>query len=142
MHGIKRGTKNFVTGTNQFQWISDDGRLPIHDALQLYRDCLRLVNHIAPGRASPKNAALRATVRSEFRKNRSLTVAEDIENAKASAVRALSNYMLAVSAPKDAKLASSMKDFHGRSVRQAKEEQKSRQSLSKSESSNVETTTR
>ena len=38
----------------------------------------------------------------------SLTAPADIENAKASAVRALSNYMLAVSAPKDPKLKSNL----------------------------------
>lgn len=92
---------------------------------QLYRDCLRLVNHIAPGTASTKNKALRLTVQSEFRKKKDLKLAEEIEAAKADAVRALSNYMLAVSAPKDSSLSSQMQDFHGRSVRKAKEEQQS-----------------
>ena len=44
-----------------------------------------------------------------------------IEARKANAIRALSNYMLAVSAPKDVKLKSSVQDYHGRSVQKAKE---------------------
>jgi hypothetical protein len=87
--------------------------------LQLYRDCLRLVRHIAPGATSAKALALQRTVRHEFRKNAHVTKAEELDNLKANAVRALSNYLLAVSAPKDAGLQSTAKNFHGRSVKEA-----------------------
>ena len=90
--------------------------------LQLYRDCLRLVRHIAPGATSAKAVALRTTVRNEFRKHAAETNADRITELKANAVRALSNYLLAVSAPKDTQLSQSAKDFHGRSVQQAKDE--------------------
>lgn len=48
-----------------------------------------------------------------------MTKAEELDNLKAHAVRALSNYLLAVSAPKDAGLQSTAKNFHGRSVKEA-----------------------
>jgi Complex 1 protein (LYR family) len=94
-------------------------------ALQLYRDCLRLVRHVAPGDC-PKGVALRRTVRNEFRRHAHLVAVLDddedngttqqIANLKANAIRALSNYLLAMNASKDPKLKSAMKDFHDRSV--------------------------
>ena len=97
-------------------------------SLQLYRDCLRLVRHVAPGATSAKAVALRQTVRNEFRKNAGQTDPDKITSLKANAVRALSNYLLAVSAPKDKHLQSSAKEFHGRSVQEAQAvKQKSRQ---------------
>mmetsp|Transcript_6897 Transcript_6897/g.14080 ORF Transcript_6897/g.14080 Transcript_6897/m.14080 type:complete len:121 (-) Transcript_6897:436-798(-) len=98
---------------------------------QLYRDCLRLIRHIAPGETSAKAVALRSMVRSEFRKP-IIAAQQDLDSRKANAVRALSNYMLAVAAPKDDKLKSSMKDFHGRSVEQAKSLQKEEQTRQQS----------
>ena len=86
--------------------------------MQLYRDCLRLVKHVAPGQ-SAKSLALRQTVRTEFAKNRLETDPARIEGLKANAVRALSNYMLAMNAAKDPKVAAAMENFHGRSVQQA-----------------------
>jgi hypothetical protein len=91
-------------------------------SVQLYRDCLRLIRHVAPGKSSSKAMALRTTVRTEFDRHRDLHDEERLEAAKANAVRALSNYMLAVAAPKDPKLKARMQDFHGRSVREAKAE--------------------
>jgi len=70
-------------------------------------------------------------VRSEFRKP-IIAAQQDLDSRKANAVRALSNYMLAVAAPKDDKLKSSMKDFHGRSVEQAKSLQKEEQTRQQS----------
>jgi hypothetical protein len=84
-------------------------------ALQLYRDCLRLVRHVAPG-DSKKGILLRRTVREEFRCHRNQTDLVMIERLKADAVRALSNYLLAVNANKDRKLKTAMQDFHDRSV--------------------------
>ena len=62
-------------------------------SLQLYRDCLRLVRHIAPG-SGGKGLALRTQVRTSFASNSSLTKSDDVDTAKAAAVRALANYML------------------------------------------------
>jgi hypothetical protein len=85
-------------------------------SLQLYRDCLRLVKHIAPG-SSPKNIALRNTVRSEFWKNKDVQNEAQIETLKAGAIRALSNYMLFESGGKDKKLGSAMKNFNEKTIK-------------------------
>lgn len=77
---------------------------------------------MAPGATSAKAVALRQTVRGEFRRNAGETDPDKITNLKSNAVRALSNYLLAVSAPKDPHLQSSAKEFHGRSVQQAQAE--------------------
>lgn len=90
--------------------------------LQLYRDCLRLIRHVAPGETSPKALALRSLVKMEFTKNKNETDEAKIESYKAAAVRALSNYMLATSAPKDPAIAGAMDDYHGRSVKEAANE--------------------
>ena len=60
--------------------------------LRLYRDCLRLVRHI--GVDSPKGRAMKVMVRSEFKKNKTLTNPKLVEEAKSAAVRGLSNYLL------------------------------------------------
>ncbi|CAJ1958668.1 unnamed protein product [Cylindrotheca closterium] len=78
-------------------------------SLELYRDCMRLVRHLAPGH-SPKGTALRQMVRSQFQANRYEKDPTIIEAKKADAVRALSNYMLYQSAQKDTQLQNAMKD--------------------------------
>ena len=75
---------------------------------QLFRDCMRLVRHIAPGN-SPKGAALKTMVRSEFKKSMHEKDEAKIEVLKAGAIRALSNYMLCESGAKDEKLQGAMK---------------------------------
>lgn len=81
------------------------------------------MRHIAPGyqRSNPKASALRQTVRREFERNRNATDPVEIENLKLGAVRALSNYMLATNAPKDPRVKNAVKDYHNRSVQQAKD---------------------
>ena len=74
--------------------------VPPPSPAQLYRDCLRLVSHIAPG-SSPKSLSLRTLVRSSFLKNKDLTDADAITDAKGQAVRALANYMVYESALRD-----------------------------------------
>lgn len=86
-------------------------------SLQLYRDCLRLVKHIAPG-SSPKGVALRNTVRSEFWKNKDVQNEAQIETLKAGAIRALSNYMLFESGAKDKKLGSAMNNFNDKTIKE------------------------
>ena len=78
-------------------------------SLELYRDCLRLVRHIAPGE-SPKALALRSTVRQQFKQHMNETNEAQIEALKANAVRGLSNYMLFQSAKKDDQLKKAMAD--------------------------------
>ena len=77
--------------------------------LELYRDCLRLVRHIAPGE-SPKAMALRSTVRQQFKQHMNETNEAQIEALKANAVRGLYNYMLFQSAKKDDHLKKAMTD--------------------------------
>ena len=91
-------------------------------AIELYRDLLRLVAHVAPG-VSPKNIALRSMIRTEFDKSRNLTPDKDqekIESLKANAVRALSNYMLIQGGIQDknkgGKLGAAMDSYHERNV--------------------------
>ena len=78
---------------------------------QLYRDCLRLVRHVAPG-DSPKSMALRATVRAQFAQNRHEDDPHRIETQKASAVRALANYMLYESGAKDKHISQAMTQYN------------------------------
>mmetsp|Transcript_7330 Transcript_7330/g.10823 ORF Transcript_7330/g.10823 Transcript_7330/m.10823 type:complete len:120 (-) Transcript_7330:319-678(-) len=87
-------------------------------SLQLFRDCLRLVKHIAPGE-SAKGVALRAMVKTEFRKNKDEEDEGKIEVQKSAAVRALANYMLYESGTKDAKLGKAMKQYHDTSINSA-----------------------
>ena len=96
---------------NTVSTMASSGRTVV----QLYRDCLRLIHHVAPG-GSGKAEALRSTVRNEFRKNEKVTDPDRIEICKGNAVRALSNYLLATSAPKDPKIKTALTDFHRRSV--------------------------
>ena len=91
-------------------------------SIELYRDLLRLINHIAPG-SSPKSLALRTMIRSEFDKSKHLSPEKDaaqIEMLKANAVRALSNYMLYEGGIQDrgkgGKLGLAMDSFHRRSL--------------------------
>ena len=79
--------------------------------LQLYRDCLRLVRHIAPGN-SQKGLSLRTMVKGEFGKNAAIKDEAQIEVLKAGAIRALSNYMLYESGSKDKQLKTAMKKFN------------------------------
>ncbi|KAL3794062.1 hypothetical protein HJC23_008950 [Cyclotella cryptica] len=95
-------------------------------SIELYRDLLRLVSHIAPGTTSPKSRALRTMIRTEFDKSRTLSPdshadAIKIEGLKANAVRALSNYMLYEGGIQDrgkgGKLGMAMDNFHERSLK-------------------------
>jgi hypothetical protein len=80
---------------------------------------------MAPG-YSPKARALRQTVRSQFDANRQETDPVKLENLKANAVRALSNYMLYQSAQKDTQLQQAMKDQVDKVKKEAKEDSKIR----------------
>ena len=88
-------------------------------SIQLYRDLLRLLAHIAPG-TSPKSIALRTTVRAQFENSRNEEDPAKIEALKANAVRALRNYMLYQGGVQDkktgGKLGAAMDNYHERSV--------------------------
>ena len=71
--------------------------------MQLYRDCLRLAKRV--GGRSAKGTAIRAMVRAEFQKNRDERDPDVVADQKASAMRALSNYLLHASASTDPRLA-------------------------------------
>ena len=72
---------------------------------------MRLVRHVAPG-DSPKSMALRATVRAQFAQNRHEDDPHRIETQKASAVRALANYMLYESGAKDKHISQAMTQYN------------------------------
>ena len=120
-------------------------------SIELYRDLLRLVKHIAPGTTSPKSIALRAMIRGEFDKSRHLSPdsAADqaqIESLKANAVRALSNYMLYESGVQDktrgGKLGSAMDRFHDRNMEDMNDSAAERPAESKHEGPSGEQTPR
>lgn len=85
---------------------------------QLYRDCMRLVRHIAPGQTSAKAVALRTLIKTEFAKHKHVTCPAQIEQLQNNAVRGLSNFLLTKSAPKDPKVAAAAVEYHGRSVQE------------------------
>mmetsp|Transcript_6568 Transcript_6568/g.9929 ORF Transcript_6568/g.9929 Transcript_6568/m.9929 type:complete len:97 (+) Transcript_6568:38-328(+) len=75
---------------------------------QIYRDCLRLITHIAS--KSSKASAIRSIVRNEFKKNKDVTDPKHVEVLKGSATRALSNYLFYESGMKDKKLKPKMEE--------------------------------
>jgi hypothetical protein len=86
---------------------------------QLFRDCLRLVNHIAG--KSKKGVLLRKIVKSEFMKNSKIEDPVRIENLKSNAIRGLANYLMIESASKDERL---QKGVNAYAQKQADEMQK------------------
>eukprot|EP00903_Cladosiphon_okamuranus_P008251 g7942.t1 len=71
-------------------------------ATRLYRDCLRLVDHIAS--KSPKGQQLRLILRTEFKKNMAETDPVKIAALKGNAIRGLSNYLVHESGSTDPQL--------------------------------------
>jgi Complex 1 protein (LYR family) len=71
----------------------------LRTTIKLYRDCFRLINHIAG--KSQKSQSLKRVVGGEFRKNRDVTDPALLDALKGNAVRALSNYLMMESATKD-----------------------------------------
>lgn len=86
----------------------------------LYRDCLRLVQHIAG--KSKKGDNIRNVVRGEFRKNVKLEDPAQIENLKSGAVRALTNYLMIQSISKDQKLQKNASRFMDKETNDMKNE--------------------
>jgi hypothetical protein len=82
--------------------LSGNLKAIVRSSPQLYRDCLRLIKHIA-GR-SKKGFSLQAIVRSEFVKHAKEIDDVKIEQLKSNAVRGLANYLMIESASKDTRL--------------------------------------
>mmetsp|Transcript_10652 Transcript_10652/g.15945 ORF Transcript_10652/g.15945 Transcript_10652/m.15945 type:complete len:107 (+) Transcript_10652:59-379(+) len=74
--------------------------------LQLYRDCLRLANHI--GGQGAKGKAMRGMIALEFRKHLNEKDKVKIDDLKMHAVRGLSNYMVHESSGKNRRLKEKM----------------------------------
>jgi hypothetical protein len=92
---------------------------------QLYRDCLRLVRHMA-GASSPKAAHLSRIVGAQFRANAGVVAPEAVHALKQAAERSLSSYLLFQRAKMDPKIAAAAvhadafeDDEHGNLVRVA-----------------------
>mmetsp|Transcript_11732 Transcript_11732/g.19925 ORF Transcript_11732/g.19925 Transcript_11732/m.19925 type:complete len:95 (-) Transcript_11732:504-788(-) len=64
----------------------------IRNPVQLYRDCLRLVDYVSTKQGGL--ATLRQQVRSTFDANRNLTDPQAIDTAKEAAIRGLSNFFV------------------------------------------------
>ena len=90
------------------------GQLPPQEhrtSVQLYRDCLRLLRHaVGPNPSLPKYQVIQKHLQREFRKPQTTDTAS-IETAKASAVRALSNYLLLQNAQQDPQLKHKLVQF-------------------------------
>ena len=89
---------------------------------QLYRDCLRLVQHIAG--KSKKGQNLRSIVRAEFRKNMKQTDPAIIDNLKSNAIRGLANYLMIESTGKDKRLQTLADNYATKTAETLKSEKK------------------
>ena len=69
---------------------------------QLYRDCLRLIKHIAG--QSKKGSMLKGIVKKEFLKNAKVEDSVVVESLKSNAIRGLANYLMMESTAKDSRL--------------------------------------
>lgn len=85
---------------------------------QLYRDCLRLIDHIAG--KSVKGSKLRVIIRNEFRKSVHIKDPAIIEGMKSNAIRGLSNYLMMESSNKDARFQSHANAFTNEEVNSIK----------------------
>lgn len=81
----------------------------VRSSPQLYRDCLRLIKHIAG--KSKKGIILQKIVRTEFIKNAAVEDPVKIESLKSNAVRGLANYLMIESTAKDSRLQKFSNDY-------------------------------
>jgi hypothetical protein len=86
---------------------------------QIYRDCLRLIKHIAGN--SKKAAALQQVVRIEFKRNAAVADEATVEKLKSNAVRGLSNYLMMESSSKDERFQKRATAFVKREVESLKD---------------------
>jgi hypothetical protein len=73
-------------------------------SIALFRDCLRLVKHVA-GSTSAKSASLRKIVATQFREHRFESDPARLHALKSAAERGLSNYLIFANAKTDPKVA-------------------------------------
>jgi hypothetical protein len=66
--------------------------IPQKTTLGILRDCLKVVPFMTGSNNRTKNAAIRAMIMSEFRKNIELTDATEIEQKRMIAIKGISNY--------------------------------------------------
>jgi hypothetical protein len=81
---------------------------------QLYRDCLRLANHVASD--SPKGRFIRSSIRSSFKKHMHITDPTLMESLRGNAIRALANYLMAETGLKDEKMKRSIDSYSAREL--------------------------
>ena len=75
----------------------------------LYRDCLRLIDHVAG--KSAKGIKVRNIVRQEFKKNAEVKDPQAVEVLKSHAIRGLANFLMLESANKDLKFKNKVNEF-------------------------------
>jgi hypothetical protein len=78
-------------------------------SLHLYKDCLRLVKHIAGN--SNKATNIKMIVKGEFKKNANVKDEAHAEALKSNAVRGLANYLMIESTSKDARFKKAANQF-------------------------------
>jgi hypothetical protein len=83
-------------------------------SVQLYRDCYRLIKHIAG--KSKKAANMQRVVYGEFQKNAAEMDPARIEALKSHAIRGLANYLMMESTAKDARFQASSKAYNERAA--------------------------
>lgn len=81
---------------------------------QLFRDCLRLISHVAG--KSKKALAIRKVVSSEFKKNKKVSDPEMIDALKSNAIRGLANYLMIESSQKDERLKEKAANYSSRTL--------------------------
>lgn len=86
---------------------------------QLYRDCLRLINHIAG--KSTKAQKLTKIVGGEFRKNAMVKDENQVAALKANAIRGLSNYLMMEASAKDEKFQGVSAEFAAKEAQSIKD---------------------
>ena len=91
-------------------------------AVHMYRDCLRLVKHVAGN--SKKAVSLKVIVGKEFRKNAAIKDPAVIDALKGNAVRALANFLMMESAAKDEKFKNRITKFAANEVASIQDEDK------------------
>ncbi|EWM21005.1 hypothetical protein Naga_100081g12 [Nannochloropsis gaditana] len=109
-------------------------------SVQLYRDCLRVADHIAS--KSPKGIALRKMLRSEFKKNAAVDDAKQVEQLKMNAARGLANYLLYESGSKEPKIRARMNKTTSDMIKQcmnnAKRERERKEKAERGEGAELE----
>ena len=79
-------------------------------SIQLFRDALRLANHIA-GKSSPKGRQLVSIIRAEFKKNKDENDVAKIEAHKGAAIRGLATYLMMESSSRDERFTKNSANF-------------------------------